>query len=189
MSQGFSTIDIMEGQLRTLEPFIFETYTSGGQSLHINITGDFDVWDSSSSPPGCILRQHVITCDLSLEQDMPAVLSRDLSDGDELDMLTITALFVLIMVIVLLVVVVMKKQGNSIYDDEEWEDVSDDFTESMTYDAPYAAEEEKVLAPLPEDSEETPVSTGPPLPESGLPDGWSGEQWLHYGEQWLEKNQ
>ncbi|HIF16791.1 MAG TPA: hypothetical protein EYQ85_06030 [Candidatus Poseidoniales archaeon] len=189
VSQGFRTIDIMEGQLRTLEPFIFETYASGGQSLHINITGDFDDWDSRSSPPGCILRQQVITCDLSLEQDMPAVLSRDLSDGEGLDVLTITAMFVLILVIVLLVVVVMKKQGNSIYDDEEWEDVSDDVTETMTYDAPYAVEEAKSLAPLPEANEETPVNTGPPLPESGLPEGWSDEQWIHYGEQWLEKNQ
>jgi hypothetical protein len=131
----------------------------------------------------------VITCDLSLEQDMPAVLSRDLSDGEGLDMLTITAMFVLILVIVLLVVVVMKKQGNSIYDDEEWEDVSDDVAETMTYDAPYAVEETKALAPLPEADEEAPVNTGPPLPESGLPEGWSDEQWVHYGEQWLEKNQ
>jgi hypothetical protein len=188
-SQGFRTIDIMEGQLRTLEPFIFETYQSGGQSLHINITGDFDDWDSRLSPPGCILRQHVITCDLSLEQDMPSVLSRELSEGEEWDMLIITAMFVLISVIVLLVVVVLKKQGTSIYDDEEWEDVSDDVEETMTYDAPYAVEEAKVLAPLPKANEETPVSTGPPHPESGLPDGWSDEQWAHYGEQWLEKNQ
>ena len=89
-------------------------------------------------------------------------------------MLTITAMFVLILVIVLLVVVVMKKQGTSIYDDDEWEDVSEDVAETMAYDAPYAVEEAKTLEPLPEVSKETPVHTGPPLPESGLPDGWSG---------------
>jgi hypothetical protein len=59
----------------------------------------------------------------------------------------------------------------------------------MTYDAPYAVEEEKVLAPLPKADKEGPVVAAPPLPESGLPEGWSGEQWAHYGEQWLEKNQ
>lgn len=26
----------------------------------------------------------------------------------------------------------------------------------------------------------------PPLPESGLPEGWSMEQWQHYGQQWLD---
>ena len=27
----------------------------------------------------------------------------------------------------------------------------------------------------------------PPLPESGLPEGWTMEQWKYYGEQWLER--
>ena len=26
----------------------------------------------------------------------------------------------------------------------------------------------------------------PPLPESGLPEGWTMEQWHHYGQQWLD---
>ena len=32
------------------------------------------------------------------------------------------------------------------------------------------------------------VNTGPPLPATGLPDGWSMEQWNYYGEQWLANN-
>ena len=28
--------------------------------------------------------------------------------------------------------------------------------------------------------------SGPPIPETGLPEGWTLEQWEHYGEQWLE---
>ena len=35
------------------------------------------------------------------------------------------------------------------------------------------------------DSPETTVSQGPPLPERGLPEGWTMEQWNHYGAQWL----
>ena len=31
-------------------------------------------------------------------------------------------------------------------------------------------------------------SAGPPLPESGLPEGWTMEQWQHYGEQWLNQH-
>ena len=34
-----------------------------------------------------------------------------------------------------------------------------------------------------------PVGDGmPPLPEGGLPSGWTMEQWKHYGQQWLEQN-
>ena len=28
----------------------------------------------------------------------------------------------------------------------------------------------------------------PPLPASGLPEGWTMEQWTHYGAEWLKKN-
>ena len=31
--------------------------------------------------------------------------------------------------------------------------------------------------------------TGPPLPEGGLPEGWTMEQWNVYGEMWLSQNQ
>jgi hypothetical protein len=33
-----------------------------------------------------------------------------------------------------------------------------------------------------------PISAGPPLPETGLPVGWSMEQWNHYGQQYLDGN-
>ena len=34
-----------------------------------------------------------------------------------------------------------------------------------------------------------PVDDGmPPLPAGGLPNGWTTEQWKHYGQQWLEQN-
>ena len=34
-----------------------------------------------------------------------------------------------------------------------------------------------------------PVAGGvPPVPAAGLPEGWTMEQWTHYGAQWLEKN-
>ena len=32
-------------------------------------------------------------------------------------------------------------------------------------------------------------AAGPPLPATGLPQGWTMEQWVHYGEQWLAANQ
>ena len=27
----------------------------------------------------------------------------------------------------------------------------------------------------------------PPIPEEGLPDGWSLDQWVHYGQRWLDQ--
>lgn len=33
-----------------------------------------------------------------------------------------------------------------------------------------------------------PSNTTPPLPPSGLPDGWSMEQWREYGSEWLKEN-
>ena len=38
--------------------------------------------------------------------------------------------------------------------------------------------------------EETPdenLDVMPPLPESGLPEGWTMEQWAHYGQRWLDQ--
>ncbi|HII45894.1 MAG TPA: hypothetical protein HA327_07645 [Candidatus Poseidoniaceae archaeon] len=32
------------------------------------------------------------------------------------------------------------------------------------------------------------ISTGPPIPESGLPPGWTAEQWQYYGQQYLDMN-
>ena len=32
------------------------------------------------------------------------------------------------------------------------------------------------------------VQAGPPVPAEGLPEGWTMEQWNHYGQQWLDNN-
>ena len=44
-------------------------------------------------------------------------------------------------------------------------------------------------APAPAAPMEIPADDGmPPLPDGGLPSGWTTEQWKHYGHQWLEQN-
>ena len=45
---------------------------------------------------------------------------------------------------------------------------------------------EPVAAPM---GIQEPVNTGPPIPASGLPEGWTMEQWAYYGEQYLAANQ
>ncbi len=40
-----------------------------------------------------------------------------------------------------------------------------------------------------ESSQEADLPSGvPPIPEEGLPQGWTMEQWAYYGEKWLEQN-
>ena len=36
--------------------------------------------------------------------------------------------------------------------------------------------------------EEAAPTEAPPLPEGGLPPGWTMDQWKWYGHEWLEKN-
>ena len=41
-----------------------------------------------------------------------------------------------------------------------------------------------------ENEDDTPKDTPdgiPSLPESGLPEGWTMEQWAHYGQRWLDQ--
>ena len=124
---------------------------------------------------------------------MPTVLSRQQVDGSGSDPVLIASIFVLILVIVLAVLVILKRQGESEYYeelDEEWDEAAN----TAFYEAPQSTypepEAQKVLPPMPEEqSSVQEVNQGPPLPETGLPDGWSMEQWSHYGDQWLQKNQ
>ena len=51
-----------------------------------------------------------------------------------------------------------------------------------------ALEPAPVAAPVPTPEPVQPtVPAGPPLPETGLPEGWSMDQWNAYGNQWLEQ--
>ena len=40
--------------------------------------------------------------------------------------------------------------------------------------------------PMEQPSEAVQESAEPPVPEGGLPEGWTMEQWQYYGKQWLE---
>ena len=57
----------------------------------------------------------------------------------------------------------------------------------------------KPLPPLPSPAQAPPLpalpplqatvaAAGPPVPAEGLPEGWTMEQWQHYGQQWLVQN-
>ena len=53
--------------------------------------------------------------------------------------------------------------------------------------APSAPVKSLPAVPTPTPAPAQPVyASGPPLPASGLPPGWTMEQWQHYGQQWLD---
>ncbi|MGA0331986.1 MAG: hypothetical protein ACO3MI_06440 [Candidatus Poseidoniaceae archaeon] len=77
-------------------------------------------------------------------------------------------------------------------DMDDWDDMYQDSL-TATYGAVAAAPTVPMSAPpspepvaMPESTPPAPVSTGPPLPPGGLPDGWTMEQWEHYGQQYLD---
>ena len=46
---------------------------------------------------------------------------------------------------------------------------------------------EEIFQQQPPQPESLQSSEHPPLPENGLPDGWTMEQWIHYGQEWLDE--
>ena len=54
-----------------------------------------------------------------------------------------------------------------------------------SFSSPTPAPVDTIQTPSP--TSQAPVPSGPPLPEGGLPDGWTMDQWQHYGQQWLDQ--
>ena len=117
------------------------------------------------------------------------------SDGDSIDWVgigiwvvggatIIALLFVLLMVL------------NSDEEDEtpDWSEGGYEDNITATYGAVASAPnigsmEKSVPDVSPPSISEPAPQTGPPVPAAGLPDGWTMEQWNHYGQQWLDNNQ
>ncbi|MGB1549672.1 MAG: hypothetical protein ACPHA0_04905 [Candidatus Poseidoniaceae archaeon] len=81
---------------------------------------------------------------------------------------------------------------NSGEEEEETNWIEDGYEDniSATYGAVAAAPTISAMEhvkSVPEIIEPAPVmQTGPPVPANGLPEGWTMEQWQHYGQQWLD---
>ena len=54
---------------------------------------------------------------------------------------------------------------------------------SLTVDAEHLASATESTVPV---AQSAALATGPPLPEDGLPPGWTVEQWMYYGQQYLD---
>ena len=186
------------GQTKATLPLLFETYKDGAQNIYVNITG-MDVWLDNTQLPHCVGFETSATCDLGVESDMPRVISQDSAESSSSGMIfTISILAILLIASGFAITVLIRRQngaGDSIFFEDEDENQWDDSGISETKFTP-AIPEDAVPQSVPESSAPAEVaqspeqpSEGPPLPESGLPDGWTMEQWNHYGHQWLENNQ
>ena len=57
------------------------------------------------------------------------------------------------------------------------------FAQPVMATPPPPSQPEPAVAPAPAPAPQA----GPPVPESGLPEGWTMEQWQHYGEEYLRR--
>ena len=90
------------------------------------------------------------------------------------------------------------KQIDKLVDQVEDEDELAQQLEAMVDEVGDAYEEESIesIAGMPSQvapsapeaaSDATIPDEAPPLPEGGLPDGWTADQWRWYGHEWLAK--
>ncbi|RJU87023.1 MAG: PKD domain-containing protein [Candidatus Poseidoniales archaeon] len=87
---------------------------------------------------------------------------------------TVVATSIIAIIIVLLVIVLLIRVGKNDGDIIETKSMPD-----YGWDTPVAQ------TPEPEPVAPQAVNTGPPIPSTGLPEGWTMEQWSYYGEQYL----
>ena len=99
------------------------------------------------------------------------------------------------LIISLLGVLLMIINGGEEEDEPDWSEDGYEDNISATYGAVAAAptvgsmESPKPVPEIvsaPQFSPPAEVVSGPPVPAAGLPDGWTMEQWGHYGQQWLD---
>ena len=91
----------------------------------------------------------------------------------------------------------MVLNGNQEEEEEKWSEDGYEDNLSATYGAVAAAPTVGAMgvemavpeSSPPEIAPAVPATpSGPPVPEAGLPEGWTMEQWNHYGQQWLDNN-
>ena len=97
----------------------------------------------------------------------------------------------------LLVVVFITRRKSRPEENSVWDEVTGTLALSAFDERDEKIEEKRPEGPPPDylfeqslqqapNQTTAPLQRGPPLPESGLPEGWTMEQWEHYGHQWLD---
>ena len=176
--------DIKDNDADEVGKRIEHTFTKQG-SYTIRVMA----WDENPERPGTrVINVEIGAPERTLVEDLGAALA-----GDEAN--PVAQLSLLAFVLILLAMMTRRRrsgrhqraierldrQQNAIFSDEEVGLMPHEI--SARRNRPQDPPVERAF-----DSAVTvePVSTAAPLPDSGLPDGWTMEQWEHYGQQWLD---
>lgn len=87
-------------------------------------------------------------------------------------------------VLVLLSALLLGRRGRD-EGDKTFDIVTESSVSGPPVSQPIAEEPERQVEPIPVEAQTIP-NQGPPLPETGLPEGWTMEQWAYYGQQYLD---
>jgi hypothetical protein len=90
--------------------------------------------------------------------------------------------------ILLMVVLLRKRNESTIFEENEPKEIPTEIIQAgpPVTNGPPVNPSTGINATAGETSKPTEAAQ-PPLPEGGLPDGWTMEQWSHYGEQYLDR--
>ena len=143
-------LTLMPGQTMATQPLLFETYRDGSQNIYINISG-MDMWLNNSQLPHCSGFENLASCDLSVETDMPRVVSQEsVQSGIDGTTATISILLILLVGAGFAITVLLRRQNedeDSIFYDDDDDDDDDEWTANDYGDQKVTP----VLPPLVED--------------------------------------
>jgi uncharacterized membrane protein len=173
------TVDVTETTLKNLN----------GDTLTVNLT----VWARSetvSDAANAVLQVTLV------RMASDTTTSGDGAEGGlPIEEIALWAVFILVLAGGVLTVLMIMR-GEEEEDDEyaKWGEDGYEDSLSATYGAVASAPSVPMAMPTPQPAAPVPVApvvedSMPPLPAGGLPEGWTMEQWKHYGQQWLDQNQ
>jgi hypothetical protein len=132
LSHGSVELSLPIGQNLKTEPLYFETYSAGSQDLYINITG-MDMWIDNSALPHCFGTNETASCDLSVEADMPMVISQDDVESGMGGMTVVISILVVLLGGAGLAIAILLRRDNPddsiFYDDDDWDEMENTYTE------------------------------------------------------------
>ena len=145
-------------------------------------------WDEDPERPGVkVITFAVLPADRTpLERIGAALVGEEASAVAQLSLLGA----------MLLLVLLFSRRRRKAEPTDAWDEVSETLTVGLFTDREEQIRQKRPEGPPPEylfqaSLQTAPAaakseSSGPPLPPTGLPEGWSMEQWEHYGQQYLD---
>jgi len=204
------TFTIQEGRERMITVDVVITDTTLLNLYQAELVTNFEVWARSDTLADATNATVKVTLTKSAGTDDDGLDSTQSSGGNIVLDIGIWAIGIgaILFLLVFLVRVVMERDEDesSPWDNEEYESSLEAQYGAVPAapdvpSAPDMSSFARPSTPVPEalppaqqpvaaaTATPSPTAPGvPPVPSAGLPEGWTMEQWTHYGAQWLEKN-